>query len=191
MDYRISPSLESINFVFDSTTGDPVLYKTVAKPARPQAQGGELTFVFAPLDLKKARDQYRIILVGDQQAKFAAGSSLTGELRINAGEGYNRPPERPRSNYDVEGQRNFAFDFNAPEDINAINDIRVSVRSTQPIRSAILYVRSRLTSESSVMYSPPPRPVRPDSSTETVRPVAEDRESRDDSLPVRRRTRLS
>ena len=56
MDYRLSPSLESINFVFDRTGGDAVLYKSVAKPARPQAQGQELTFVFAPLRPRGARD---------------------------------------------------------------------------------------------------------------------------------------
>jgi hypothetical protein len=143
MDYRISPSLESINFVFDRTSGDPVLYKSVAKPARPQAHGQELTFVFAPLRLE-AREQYRVILVGDRQAKFVAGDGLTAELRINPGEGYRHAPEYRTTQYEIDSQRNFAIDFSAPEDVVSINDVRVSLRSSQPIRSAILYVRARL-----------------------------------------------
>jgi hypothetical protein len=156
MDYRISPSLESINFVFDRTSGDPVLYKAVAKPARPQAQGEELTFVFAPLRLE-ARDQYRLILVGDRTAKFVAGDTLKTQLRINVGEGYSHKPEFRESHYDVDGQRNFAVDFSAPEDVVNINDLRVSLRSLQPIQSAILYVRARLMPGSNRL----PEPARP------------------------------
>ena len=143
MDYRISPSLESINFVFDRTSGEPILYKAVAKPARPQAHGQELTFVFAPLRLE-AREQYRLIIVGDRQAKFGPGDSITAGLRINPGEGYSHAPEYRTSLYEVDGQRNFAIDFNAPEDVVSINDVRASLRSAQPVRSAILYVRARL-----------------------------------------------
>ena len=46
------------------------------KPARPQAHGQELTFVFAPLRLE-ARERYRLVLVGDRQARFAPGDRLT------------------------------------------------------------------------------------------------------------------
>lgn len=143
MDFRVSPSLESLNFVFDRTGGEPVLYKTVAKPARPQAHGQDVTFVFAPLKLE-AREVYRLILVGDRQAEFVPGDQLTIEVRINPGEGYNRAPEYLNSDYEIDGHRNFAFDFKAPEDIVSINDLRVSLRSTHPVRSAILYARSRL-----------------------------------------------
>jgi hypothetical protein len=163
MDYRVSPSLESINFVFDRTGGDPVLYKSVAKPARPQAQGQELTFVFAPLRLE-ARETYRLILVGDRQARFVPGDRITAELRINPGEGYSQAPEYQAANYEIEGHRNFAIDFKAPDDVMTINDLRVSLRSTQPIRSAILYVRGRLLSAASFSQAPPqliPRPVQP------------------------------
>jgi hypothetical protein len=160
MDYRVSPSLESINFVFDRTTGDPVLYKSVAKPARPQAHGQELTFVFAPLRLE-ARETYRLILVGDRQARFVAGDRMSAELRINPGEGYSHKPEYPIATYEIEGQRNFAIDFKAPDDVVTINDLRVSLRSTQPIRSAILYVRSRLMQSSAAGFpAPPPLPQR-------------------------------
>ena len=161
LDYRLSPSLESINFVFDRTTGDPVLYKSVAKPARPQAQGQELTFVFAPLRLE-ARETYRLILVGDRQARFVPGDRLSTELRINQGEGYNRKPDYPVAAYEIDGQRNFAVDFKAPDDVVTISDLRVSLRSGQPIRSAILYVRSRLQQAASSQFqAPPPLPIRP------------------------------
>lgn len=161
MDYRISPSLESINFVFDRTSGEPVLYKAVAKPARPQAHGQEVTFVFAPLRLE-AREQYRLIIVGDRQATFGNGDNLTAELRINPGEGYSHKPEFRTSFYEVDGQRNFAIDFNAPEDVVSINDIRASFRSAQPIRSAILYVRARLmTGAASRVLAPAPPMSRP------------------------------
>jgi hypothetical protein len=155
MDYRLSPSLESINFVFDRTGGDPVLYKSVAKPARPQAQGQELTFVFAPLRLE-ARETYRLILVGERQARFVPGDRITAELRINPGEGYSHPPDYPVAVYEIDGQRNFAVDFKAPDDVVTINDVRVSLRSTQPIRSAILYVRGRLLSAAVASQAPPP-----------------------------------
>ena len=160
MDYRLSPSLESINFVFDRTGGDAILYKSVAKPARPQAQGQELTFVFAARGLE-ARETYRLILVGDRNAKFVPGDRLNAELRINPGEGYTHKPEYTAASYEIEGQRNFAIDFKAPEDVVAINDLRVSLRSSQPIRSAILYVRSRLLTGAAAGFpAPPPLPVR-------------------------------
>jgi hypothetical protein len=158
MDYRISPSLESLNFVFDRTSGDPVLYKSVAKPTRPQAQGQELTFVFANLRLE-AREQYRLILVGERQAKFVPGDSLKVAITINRGEGYTHRPEYRTTQFEVDGQRNFAIDFNAPEDVVSINDIRASLQSSQPIRSAILYVRARLMRGSVTV--PPPRPAEP------------------------------
>ena len=168
MDYRVSPSLESINFVFDRTSGDPVLYRSVAKPARPQAHGQELTFVFAPLRLE-ARESYRLILVGDRQARFVPGDRLTAELRINPGEGYDHKPDYPNVQYEIEGQRNFAIDFNAPADVVTINDLRVSLRSAQPIRSAILYVRGRLLAPTAPAAAPPlltprsvPTPLRED-----------------------------
>jgi hypothetical protein len=146
MDYRISPSLERINFVFDTTSGEPVLYRTVTKYARPQAMGQQLTFVFSPLNLDRqtAREKYRIIVIGDRQANFGPNDRLTAEVVINRGEGYQNPKNFIDASYEVENQRNFAFDFAAPSDINSINDVRVSLRSAQPIRSAMLYVRERI-----------------------------------------------
>ena len=174
LDFRISPSLESINFVFDRSSGEPVLYKAVAKPARPQASGQELTFVFAPLRLE-AREVYRLILVGDKQARFMPGDQLHAELRINPGEGYNRPPQYVTAQFEVDAHRNFAFDFKAPEDVVVLNDIRVSLRSVQPIRSAILYVRSRLMVRAAApVPDRAPAPERPPVRSEPVRPPAEE-----------------
>jgi hypothetical protein len=193
MDYRVSPSLESINFVFDRTSGDPVLYKSVAKPARPQAHGQELTFVFAPLRLE-AREQYRLIVVGDRQAKFVAGDSLTTELRINPGEGYSHEPEYRTSQYEVDGQRNFAVDFSAPEDVVNINDLRVSLRSSQPFRSAILYVRARLMSNVAGRgrLPDPVRPiVRPPAPPTPPRPLDQPPSPPFTEDPLRRKRRLS
>ena len=172
MDYRLSPSLESLNFVFDRTAGDPVLYKSVAKPARPQAVGQELTFVFAPLRLE-AREPYRLILVGDRQSQFVRGDRVTVEMRINPGEGYNRAPEYKTATYELENQRNLAVDFKAPDDVVTINDIRVSLRSAQPIRSAMLYVRGRLLpgmGRPAPVPAPAPGPVGPPPARPVERP---------------------
>jgi hypothetical protein len=158
LDFRVSPSLESINFVFDRTSGEPVLYKAVAKPARPQAHGQEVTFVFAPLRLEP-RESYRLILVGDRNAVFQAGDRLSVELRLNPGEGYVHPQEFKVAEHEIDGHRNFAVDFKAPQDLLSITDLRASLRSAQPIRAAILYVRSRLRAESARPYAQ--APVRP------------------------------
>ena len=160
LDYRVSPSLERINFVFDRTNVDPVLYKSVAKPSRPQADGQELTFVFARLQLE-ARESYRVILVGDPQARFLPGDRLTAEVRINPGEGYAHAPEYATAEVDIDGQRNFAIDFKAPADVAAIHDLRVSLRSAQPIRGAMLYVRGRLLTGMRPPAPPPPPEPKP------------------------------
>jgi hypothetical protein len=160
LDYRLSPSLEGLNFVFDRSGGDPVLYKSVSRPARPQAQGQDITFVFAPLRLE-SRESYRIILVGERQAQFLPGDEVRVEVRINRGEGYQREPERHTATFEIDEQRNFAIDFRAPDDVVTISDLRVTLRSVQPIRSAILYVRGRLlmgATAGHVYASPPPIP---------------------------------
>src|SRR5207302_1816971 len=109
------------------------------------------------------------ILVGDRQARFVPGDRLTAELRINPGEGYDHKPDYPTVGYEIDGQRNFAIEFNAPPELVTINDLRVSLRSAQPIRSAILYVRGRpmracASFSSSSCRSKAPSIVRPNSS---------------------------
>lgn len=159
LDYRFSPSLESLNFVFDRTAGD-VLYKSVSKPSRPQAQGQDLTFVFAPLRLE-SRETYRIVLVGDRQARFSVGDRLAAEVRINPGEGYRQTPDYQVAQFEIDGQRNVAIDFKAPDDVAVINDVRLTMRSAQPIRSAILYVRGRLLTAAAPASPPSPRAAAP------------------------------
>src|SRR5262249_41214114 len=148
----------SINFFFDTTAGDVVLYRSEARVNRPQ-RDRDLTFVFAPLRLE-ARENYRIVLVGDRDAQFSVGETVGAELYFNPGGGYTGRPERTRSYGEIDGQRNIAIDFSAPGDINLLNDIRVTVQHGQPIRSAILYVRARFVSSSA---SVPERhsPIRP------------------------------
>jgi hypothetical protein len=85
----------------------------------------------------------------------------------------------------VDGHRNFAIDFKAPEDLVTINDLRVSLRSAQPIRSAILYVRGRL------LVGSVPAPVAP----ARAQPPRDDRPPRIAPEPppqggLRRRVRL-
>ena len=143
LDFRISPSLESLNFVFDGTGGEPVLYKSVAKPSRGQRHGQDLTFVFAPLRLE-ARETYRLILVGERHASFKPGDRLSVELHFNPGRGYAEAPAYKATEFEVDEQRNFAVDFKAPADLVTIEDLRVTLHGTEPIRSALLYVRARL-----------------------------------------------
>jgi hypothetical protein len=161
MDFRVSPSLENINFVFDRTAGEPVLYRSVAKPAHPRAHGDELTFVFAPLRLE-ARETYRLILIGYRSARFGSNDQIAAEVLVNPGEGYANAPVYQRARVEVEGHKNFAVDFKAPADVVSISDLRVTVRN-QPIRSAMLYVRTRLQSGmgDAVARAVPPRPPRP------------------------------
>lgn len=144
LDYRISPVLDNLDFKFDFSSGDPVLFKTVARPSRPQAHGQDFTFVFDNLRLD-ARENYRVVMLG-REAKFPLGQKVTVELRINPGSGYQSPPQYLDAECALEEQRNFAFDFKAPSDVNSIGDLRVTLRNSHPVKSGMLYVRKRLRS---------------------------------------------
>jgi hypothetical protein len=174
MDYRVSPSIESINFFFDRTAAENVLYQAIARPTRPQSDGQQLTFVFAQLRIRQeTREQYRLILVGDKKTRFSVGDELTTELRINWGEGYKRTPDFVVSRCDREGQRNFAVDFSTPDDVVSLSDLRASLRSAQPIQSAILYVRTRFFSGPRPRPRPEPVPPRPPTPSPRPRPIRE------------------
>ena len=84
IDFRISPTLEAMNFIFDR--GGRVLYKIAAKPNRMQGYGEELTIHFAQLRLE-GRDKYRLILCGEHEATFEPGTKITAEIKINEGAG--------------------------------------------------------------------------------------------------------
>lgn len=139
IDFRISPSLEAMNFIFDR--GGKVLYRIAAKPARVQGVGDELTIYFSQLRLE-GRDKYRLILVGEQNAVFDKGSKIAVEIRINEGSGFRRQPLIVACEVKSTDYRNFEFDFDAP-DVPTITDLKVSLQAHLPIRTALLFIRHR------------------------------------------------
>ena len=139
IDFRFSPSLEAMNFIFDR--GGKVLYRLAAKPARVQGVGDELTIYFSQLRLE-GRDKYRLILVGEQNAAFEKGTKITVEIRINEGSGFRRQPVISSCEVKNTDQRNFEFDFDAP-DVPTITDLKVSLQAHLPIRTALLFLRHR------------------------------------------------
>src|SRR5262245_40507799 len=139
LDFRLSPSLEAMNFIFDR--GGSVLYKLESKPARMQGQGDELTIYFAQLRLE-GREKYRLVLVGEQSATFEKGTRIVVEIRINEGSGFRRQPLMLSCESSSPDQRNFEFDFEAP-DVPTITDLRVGVQALLPIRTALLFTRHR------------------------------------------------
>jgi len=139
IDFRVSTVLEGMNFIFDR--GGKALYKLVAKPARVQGSGEDLTIHFSSLRLE-GRDKYRLILVGSQNATFEAGTRIAVELRLNEGSGFRRDPLNLVSECRLNDQRNFECDFEAP-DVATINDARITLQAHHPIRTALLYARHR------------------------------------------------
>jgi hypothetical protein len=164
IDFRISPSLESLNFVFDR--GGEAFYQSVSRPSHPHVFNQELTFVFARLKLE-GREAYRLILMGEPEAHFEMGESLSAEIRINPGGGQPSKPIYNKVACDIFNQRNFAIDFNAPSDVVTISDLRVIVKVTHPMRSGLLYVRRRFsvkgqTAQQQPVFTPAgPAPVVP------------------------------
>ena len=154
IDFRISPSLDAMNFIFDR--GGKVLYKLAAKPARVQGVGDELTVFFSQLRLE-GRDKYRLILVGEQNATFEKGTKIAVELRINEGSGFKRQPVILSCEVKNTDQLNFEFDFDAP-DVPTITDLKVSLQAHLPIRTALLFNRHRFYAG---MTAEPARAVEP------------------------------
>jgi hypothetical protein len=143
IDFRLSPSLESMNFVFDG--GGKVLYKLAAKPSRLQGFADELTVHFAQLRLE-GRDRYRLILTCEPEAKLETGTRINVEIRINEGAGFHRPAINLMCEAKLPEQRNFEFDFEAP-DVPTITDLRVGLPARHPIRTALLFARHRFYAE--------------------------------------------
>lgn len=139
VDFRVSPQLEAMNFVFDR--GGNVLYKLAAKPSRVQGVGDDMVTFFSQLRLE-GRDKYRLILVGELNAAFEKGMRIPAEIRINEGSGFQRAPLNLISESVIAGQTNFEFDFEAP-DVPTITDLRVAVPAHIPIRTALLFNRHR------------------------------------------------
>jgi hypothetical protein len=157
IDFRISPALEAMNFVFDR--GGKVLYKLASKPARVQGMADELTMYFSQLRLE-GRDKYRLILIGEQNAVFEKGTKITVEIRVNEGSGFRRPPLILSCESKLPEQCNFEFDFDAP-DTPTITDIRVSLQAHHPIRTALLYIRYRFYAQRAPEESRPVEPLAP------------------------------
>lgn len=139
IDFRISPSLEAMNFIFDR--GGKVLYRMAAKPARVQGVGDELTIFFSQLRLE-GRDKYRLILVGESEATFEKGTKIAVEIRINEGSGFRRQPVILSCEVKDADHHNFEFDFDAP-DVPTITDLKVGLQAHLPIRTALMFIRHR------------------------------------------------
>ena len=158
IDFRISPSLEAMNFIFDR--GGKVLYRLAAKPARVQGVGDELTIYFSQLRLE-GRDKYRLILVGEPDAVFDQGSKIAVEIRINEGSGFRRQPVILSCEVKDSDHHNFEFDFDAP-DVPTITDLKVALQAHLPIRTALMFIRHRFyagrTQEPARAVEPAPLP---------------------------------
>jgi hypothetical protein len=170
LDFRLSPSLEAMNFIFDR--GGQILYRLAAKPARVQGSADELTFTFGQLRLE-GRDKYRLILAGEQRASFEKGSRITAEIRINEGSAFKGQPVIASSEARYHDQRNFEFDFDAPE-VPTITDLRVSIQAYHAIRSALLFVRHRFFAAS--REAPTARPLQAEPGAREVVPRMPSRE---------------
>ena len=157
VDFRISPMIESMNFLFDR--GGEAFFKLVAKPARLQGFAGDRIFYFTGLNLK-GRDKYRLILSrGDGEPlqtgpeTLQPGTWIPVDLRINEGSGSDRPSRNIDGRAEegaqvrLNAQRNFELDFEAPT-VTTISDLRVSVPLNLGLKVALLFMRYRLQSES-------------------------------------------
>ncbi|HEX3437332.1 MAG TPA: type VI secretion system baseplate subunit TssK [Pseudacidobacterium sp.] len=157
IDFRISPSLDGMNFIFDR--GGKVLYKLAAKPSRVQGIADELTIYFSQLRLE-GRDRYRLILLGERDAPFVRGTSISVEIRLNEGTGFRREAIILSADAKLDEQYNFEFDFEAP-DVPTITDVRVTVQAYHPIRTALLFSRHRFYA-GRAQEQPPVRNLEPD-----------------------------
>lgn len=150
IDFRISPTLDTMNFVFDR--GGSALYKLAAKPARLQGFGDEMTFHFAGIRLE-GREKYRLILTAELNHEYAEDTCIPVEIHINEGSGARRAPLHGIAQVRFAGQKNVEFDFDAP-DIATVTDLRVSVPAHYNVRTALLYVRHRFYAQTSERIAP-------------------------------------
>ncbi|MBO0863414.1 MAG: hypothetical protein J2P21_33950 [Chloracidobacterium sp.] len=160
LDYRVSTALEALPFFFDRRAEDPALYETQSRPARPQIYGDDLSFVFAPLRLD-GRQNFRVVLIRENEAQFDVGESIATIVQINQGAGQGHEPLYPKARRELHDQRNFAVDFRLPPEIHTISDVRVTVNAAYRIRSCLLYRRRLITPGSprvTPAIPPPPEP---------------------------------
>ncbi len=158
VDYRINRAIESIKFLLDRD-GEH-FYEAVTSPSHPQREGDLLTFVFSQLDLA-GKHEYRIVLTGDPRSSYqwAPGQELSVTVRVNAAGGHRSPITRTVI-CELESQRNFAMNFDTPEDVATINGLTVTVQPGHSLRGAVLF-RRRLGMAGmapSAAGAAPPRP---------------------------------
>jgi hypothetical protein len=170
LDYRVSTALEALPFFFDRRTEDPALYESQARPARPQTYGDDLSFVFAPLRLD-GRQNFRVVLIRENDAQFDVGQSISTIVQINQGTGQGHEPIFPKARCELYDQRNFAVDFRLPPEIHTISDVRVTVNSASRVRSCLLYRRRLITPGSSRVINPIPPPPEPPPLTQKMAPT--------------------
>ncbi len=139
LDFRVSPTLDAMNFVFDR--GGSIRYKLAAKPSRVQGQGDELITFFSQLR-REGRDKFRLVLVGENGAAVEKGTRVNAEIRINEGTGFQRAPINAVCEARAGSQVNFEFDFEAP-DVPTITDLKVAVPAHYSFRTALLLSRHR------------------------------------------------
>ena len=139
IDFRRSPSLEGMNFIFDRQ--GKVLYKLAAKPSRVQGVVDELTIFFSQLRLE-GRDRYRLILVGDRNQPYPRGTTISAEIRLNEGSGFRREAIILQAEAKLDDQYNFELDFEA-QDVPTITDVRVTVLAFHAVHTALLFARHR------------------------------------------------
>jgi hypothetical protein len=161
IDYRINRTVESIRFLLDRD-GEH-FYEAVTAPSHPQRDGDLLTFVFSQLDLA-GRHEYRVVLTGDPRSshQWAPGQELSVTIRVNA-TGGSRAPISRQVICELDGQRNFAANFDTPTDVATISGLTVTVQPGYGIRGAVLF-RRRLGMAMAPDAAPPPPPPPPPSS---------------------------
>jgi hypothetical protein len=157
IDFRLSPTLDAMNFVFDR--GGSALYKLAAKPARLQGFGEEMTFYFAGLRLE-GREKYRAVVTGARDAELPLGTQIPIEIRINEGAGYRRAPINGAAEARLASQKNFEFDFDAP-DVATVTDLRIAVPAHFGIQTALLFVRHRFYAQDTGQSKQPETARRP------------------------------
>jgi hypothetical protein len=139
IDFRLNRSIESLRFLLDR--GGEHFYMAVTTPGHPQREGDVLTFVFSQLNLA-GRHEYRIVLFGDPGTSAGSQSSddIRADLWINGVAGTTRPISRViRSELPV--QRNFAFNFDTPQDVATISSLHLTIQPGNRVRGAMLYQR--------------------------------------------------
>jgi len=143
IDFRFSPTLETMNFFYDRG-GNKEFYKAAAKYALPKGTEDEWIFTFSQLHLE-GRQNYRLVLLGQEGATLEKGEKIYVTIHLNVVAGYRRQPLELSCESRSPEQRNFEFDFPAPPEVPAISDAQAHVPARYAVRGAMLFVRQRFS----------------------------------------------